>query len=197
VDQGSPCLGTHEPTWGTNEPCLKLYEIVGPLLQGLYAPFLELKIKLTKLQAANWNTLTFWVAGLPPFCRTLQSYNSPGDWAKELSRPCTDSASLVVKIKKKRFSFSVGGFLKVTSQIRHVLKILATFGRPWAPTYWPILLAQSFVENKVKIRVYKALDWLANIFVAKIMGRKPSFWPNSKLFRKGIICPFRANFGQP
>jgi len=29
------------------------------------------------------------------------------------------------------------------------------------------------------------------------MGQKPSFWPNSKLFRKGTICPFRANFGQP
>jgi len=24
------------------------------------------------------------------------------------------------------------------------------------------------------------------------MGQKPSFWPNSKLFRKGIIFPFRA-----
>jgi len=29
------------------------------------------------------------------------------------------------------------------------------------------------------------------------MGQKPSFWPNSKLVRKGILCPFRANFGQP
>jgi len=28
--------------------------------------------------------------------------------------------------------------------------------------------------------------------VAKIMGQKPSFWPISKLFRKGIICPKRA-----
>jgi len=22
VDQGSPWVGTHEPAWGTNEPCL-------------------------------------------------------------------------------------------------------------------------------------------------------------------------------
>jgi len=29
------------------------------------------------------------------------------------------------------------------------------------------------------------------------MGQKASFWPNLKLFRKGVICPFRANFGQP
>jgi len=57
VDQRSPCVGTHEPGWGTNEPCLKLYETVGPLLLGLCAPFLKLKIELTKFQAANWNTL--------------------------------------------------------------------------------------------------------------------------------------------
>ena len=55
--------------------------------------------------------------------------------------------------------------------------MLATFGRPWAPTHWPILLAENFVENKVKIRVYRALDWLASISVAKIMGQKLGFWP--------------------
>jgi len=54
VDQGSPCVRTHELAWRTNEPCLKLYETVGPLLHGLYAPFLKLKIELTKFQAANW-----------------------------------------------------------------------------------------------------------------------------------------------
>jgi len=85
----------------------------------------------------------FQSRGSPKSCRDLQSYNSPGDWARELSKPSTDSASLVVKIDKKRFSFSVGGFLEVTSQRRHVLEILATFGRPWAPTHWPTLLAQS------------------------------------------------------
>jgi len=57
VNQGSPCVRTHEPVWGTNEPCLKLYETVGPLLHGLCAPFLKVKIELTKFQAANWNTL--------------------------------------------------------------------------------------------------------------------------------------------
>jgi len=31
----------------------------------------------------------------------------------------------------------------------------------------------------VKIRVYRALDWLASTSVAKSMGQKPSFWPNS------------------
>jgi len=79
----------------------------------------------------------------PKSCRDLQSYNSPGDWARELSKPSTDSASLVFKIENKRFLFSVGGFLEVSSQRRHVLEILATFSRPWAPTHWPTLLSQS------------------------------------------------------
>ena len=57
VDQGSPCVGTHEPAWETNESCLKLYETVGPFLHGLCAPFLKIKIELPKLQAAKWNTL--------------------------------------------------------------------------------------------------------------------------------------------
>jgi len=41
-------------------------------------------------------------------CRTLQSYNSPGDWARELFKPSTDSASLVVKIEKNNFLFRWG-----------------------------------------------------------------------------------------
>jgi len=64
----------------------------------------------------------------------LQSYNSPGDGARELLKPSTDSASLVVKIEKKIHSFG-GGFLMVTSQRGHVLEKKATFGQPWTPTH--------------------------------------------------------------
>ena len=50
-------------------------------------------------------------------CRALQSYKSPGDWARELFKPSTDSASLVAKIKKKIFvlGLSFSG-LNVTSR---------------------------------------------------------------------------------
>jgi len=34
------------------------------------------------------------------------------------------------------------------------------------------------VENYVKIRVHRTLDWLASISVAKIIGQKPSFGPD-------------------
>ena len=43
-------------------------------------------------------------------CRALQSYNSPGDWARQLFKPSANSASLVVEIEKKFFSFTVGVF---------------------------------------------------------------------------------------
>ena len=66
VYQGFPCIGTHKPAWGTNKPCLKLYETVGLLLHGLCAPFLKLKIEQTKLQAANWNTLMVYYHWLLP-----------------------------------------------------------------------------------------------------------------------------------
>jgi len=47
----------------------------------------------------------------PKTCGALQSYNSPGDWVIELSKPSTDSASLVVKIENKNvFRFRWGDF---------------------------------------------------------------------------------------
>jgi len=50
-------------------------------------------------------------------CRDLQSYNSPGDWARELFKPSTDSTSLVVQIENRNFSFWVWTFLGGTSQV--------------------------------------------------------------------------------
>jgi len=41
-------------------------------------------------------------------CRVFQSYNLPGDWARELFKPSTDSASVVDEIEKKYF-FVFGG----------------------------------------------------------------------------------------
>jgi len=42
----------------------------------------------------------------------------------------------VLQLKsKKAFLVFGGGFLEVTSQRRHVLLILASFGRSWAPTH--------------------------------------------------------------
>jgi len=70
--------------------------------------------------------------------------------------------------------------------------------------FWPTLPGPGrqpnepfFGLNLAKIRVFGALDWLASISEAEIMAQTPSFWQNSKSFKKGIICPLRAKFGQP
>ena len=78
--------------------------------------------------------------GLPLFCRTLQCCNSPGDWAWELSKPSTDSASLVVKIEKNVFRFRLGDFWRW----RHEEGVFWKFWPPLAgpgpqsidPFYW-------------------------------------------------------------
>jgi len=50
------------------------------------------------------------------------------------------------KSKKTFFVFG-GGFAGGTATSGGGLEISTTFGQPWAPTYWPILLTQSFIEN--------------------------------------------------
>jgi len=69
--------------------------------------------------------------------RPFFGHKSPAARARELFKPFTDLASLVLKIEKNFvfFSVSVVGFLKVMSQRRHILEILAIFGRPWTPAY--------------------------------------------------------------
>jgi len=74
-------------------------------------------IGLWKIPGLTFEVLESWETALKPFksreshfsCRVLQSYNSPGDWARELFKPSTDSASLVVEIEKKCFHFIFGG----------------------------------------------------------------------------------------
>jgi len=69
----------------------------------------------------------------PAIWSSSESYNSPGDWARELFEPSKDAANLVDSIKNKfgRFwtlSFFVGDVTK-----RVVLVFLAQFIGPRAP----------------------------------------------------------------
>jgi len=50
------------------------------------------------------------------FFKSLQLSNLPGDWARELFKPSTDSASLKLQTKKT-FSVLDWGFLGMTSQV--------------------------------------------------------------------------------
>ena len=80
-------------------------------------------------------------------CRALQSYNSPGDWARELFKPSKDSGSLVVKIEKKCFHFW-WGFFGGTPQVG---VFLTTFTWPWAPTHWAMIMAQENPHRNQKL----------------------------------------------
>jgi len=50
-------------------------------------------------------------------CRALQSFNSPGDWARELFKSSTDSTSLALQFKKNFFRFEFEIFWGGTSQV--------------------------------------------------------------------------------
>jgi len=73
-------------------------------------------------------------------CRTLQSYNSPDDWARELFKPSTDWASLVVEIEKNNFQFRRGVFWRWRHKVGMFWKSrppLAGPGpQPIDPFYW-------------------------------------------------------------
>jgi len=70
-------------------------------------------------------------------CRVLQSYNPPGDWASELFKSSTDSASLVVKVETKFFCFQ----WRVFEGERHKwecfwLHLLGPGPQPAGPLLW-------------------------------------------------------------
>ena len=85
-----------------------------------------------------------WV--YPLFCRTLQSYKCPGYWAIQTIHGFSTSCQNRIKT----FFVFGGGFLKVTSQRRHVLKILATFGQPWASTHCPFFYLKVLLKTGLK-----------------------------------------------
>jgi len=73
------------------------------------------------------------------FFKSLQSHKSPEDWARQLFKPSTDSASLKLQVKNF-FSFSILGFLKETSQWGHVFEIFSNLSgpgrQPNEPYFW-------------------------------------------------------------
>ena len=79
-------------------------------------------------------------------CRALQRQNSPADWAREMFKPSTDSASLPVRQKKNFFRFGFG-ILWVTPQWGHVFACLAKCTWPWLPTQRAIFWLKIFLET--------------------------------------------------
>jgi len=76
----------------------------------------------------------------------LQRYNSPGNWARKLFKPPTDSASRLVEIEKKfRFGLGLSGGDVTSGGVISVF--LAYFTRPWTSIQWANLFAQVFFRN--------------------------------------------------
>ena len=115
----SGCLNSHNPRYPVLKPFRVTWGLISHLQQRHYQPFKS--------------------RGSPKSCRALQSYNSPGDWARELSKPSTDLASLVVKIEKKTFFVFGGGFWRW----RHKEGMFWKFGPP-LPALGPNPLTHSF-----------------------------------------------------
>jgi len=74
----------------------------------------------------------------------------PAARARELFKPSTDSASLLVDIEKIFFHFWFGICWGERHKWGCFCSFLATFTWPWAPTHWHNLLAQVFSETRQK-----------------------------------------------
>jgi len=124
--------------------------------------------KVTDVVTPFWTLTTSGPlpVGLKPFksresyvsCRTLQSYNSPGDWAREL-KPFADSASLVVELEKKIFRFHWGVF----GGERHKWGCFwLSLPGPGPQPIWPLLWLKIVSETRPKSASLKPLnDFLA------------------------------------
>ena len=108
--------------------------------------------------------------------------NSAASIARELLKPSTNSASLLVSIKKKLFDLSVGFSLgdvtkrtrfRIFDQLRQALR-----ANPMSHFYGLKLFWRLDV-----------LDWPSSMSGTKVMAQKPNFTPKSENCRKCIEFP--------
>ena len=91
--------------------------------------------------------------------QSFETYNLPGDWAREQFKPSADSSSLVVKIEKKTFLVFGGGFRGGTTQVG---VFMATLSGPGPQPIGPLIWLNIFAETRPKSASLKPLnDFLA------------------------------------
>jgi len=123
----------------------------------------------------------------PLFCKSLQRYDSPADWARKLFKPPTDSASLLVENEKNFFSFWVWGFLLVTQQLRLVFAFLTNFTRPWAPIQKATVLTQFFLETRWSSASLEPLIDLLPCLEPELWLKNPILHKNQKIAEKAWV----------
>ena len=109
------------------------------------------------------------------FCKTLQSYNSPAPRARELFKPSTDLASLLVEMEKNFFAvWDTCGWrhkwLSLQSHCKGCFCVyLVTFTQAWAPIHWAMFWFKLFLETRPKSASLEHL----NVFLAYL---EPKLW---------------------
>ena len=101
--------------------------------------------------------------------------------------------NLVIKIEKHVFRFWWGDLWKWRHKEGMFWKFWPLLAGPGPQLFDPLFWLKVLLKTRRKSASIEPWDWLASISLAKIMGQKPSFWPNSKLFRKGISGQTLAN----
>ena len=114
-------------------------------------------------------------------CRDLQSYDSSGDWARELFKPFADSASLVVEIEKNNFRFQWGVFLRWRHKEDMFWKSKPRLAGPGPQPIDPFFWLKILLKTRWKSASIKPFtDLLANLW--------PKLWVKNPVF--GLIPNF-------
>jgi len=114
------------------------------------------------------------------------SHNSQTAAAREVFKPSTDSARLLVPTQKKIFSF--GFWVLLGGRHKWGCVFMAYFTRPWTLIQWDNILHQVLFGKYTIIRIFRALDWLSRISGAKIMTQKPKNGQNYTPTNTNLGC---------
>jgi len=128
-------------------------------------------------------SLHLLIHALKPCCQLLdQICNSISCQPNELERcsnPLHIQQVFSFRLKKKFFvlglGFSLGGIISGS-----VFAFSAEFTWPWVPTQWAIFLLKFIFGNKVKICIFRALDWVSSITGTKILWLKNTIFNKNK-----------------
>ena len=124
--------------------------------------------------------------------RHIFGNNSPASIARELFKPSTDSASLLVSMKKN-YLIWVWAFVLVTPQRGHVFEFLNNFGGPSAPIQWAIFWLKLFVETRRSAASIEPLIDLLACLEPKSWPKKPILPPNQKIAENVLSFPLAAS----
>jgi len=112
--------------------------------------------------------------------RYLFGHISPAAAAREMFKPSTDSASILVP-SRKIFSFGLEVILGGRHKCFFFDVFMAYFTRPWTPIEWPNILTQVFMQTRLPYEFFETLIGFLAYLDQKICHRlvfQPRMQPN-------------------